>query len=412
MDNSSPNEIADIDHTYAFLKTGAGNRYLKYAERWGGFYIGFGGFSLDLVAKSFDEAREIEPNLQRSSFGPLREIFRMSLPEWRHKVRLALWNRTNSCLELWEATGQLQKFPRELIPNLFDCATDGDLEKCSEWKTECRDIGGHISVDGPTDYGKALDHFAGESGYRFLPAQRLIQPIPSERIYTPIDTLSVLQSLNRRTFAYMTDINPPGIPWPSGIFSEDTQFVGPNGPMVETGYGRFVREYLDGLIDTRTRGRLGNLTAVQRMKLIGATLNPLMIETAAMLFALDIGLVIDSGSGKGRQGIDVVAVLARGVTAHALLEKLDKLGIQLHVEAVECLKDAGTIAFQCKGYHDEGGLMASRLVEFRPIALDARLPRGIPLQQVLSLAATPEKSGLRHLGAWLERMSDVLVPRY
>jgi hypothetical protein len=39
--------------------------------------------------------------------------------------------------------------------------------------------------------------------------------------------------------------------------------------------------------------------------------------------------------------------------------------VTLHPEAVKCLKEAGTIAFQGKGYHDAGGLTGSRLVEFR-----------------------------------------------
>lgn len=416
MEQEEPKGAQEIEHTYAFLKTGSGNRYLRYAETWGGFYIGFGGFSLDLVADTFDEALAVDPNLKnsRSAFAALRDIYRMSLPEWRKRVRLALWNRADSCLEIWEATDQLRTFPRHQLVNLFDdCETVSELETSKEWREECKykDVADRVSVTGPVDYENVLDHFASPSGYRFLPAKRIAPRIPSETIYAPIDTLSVLQSLNRRTFAYMTDINPPGTPWPAGIFAEETMFTGPNGSVSETGYGRFVREYLDGIVDPHMKHGLVSLSGEQRMKLICATLNPILIETAAMLFALDIGMVIDSGSGKGRQGIDVVAVCGRSLTPKDLIERLKSIGITLHAEAIDCLMATRTISFQCKGYHDDKGLTAGRLVEFRPVQSDGRVPRGIPLQHVLSLAEKPNQSGLHHLNDWLNRMSDVVVHR-
>jgi hypothetical protein len=71
-------------------------------------------------------------------------------------------------------------------------------------------------------------------------------PYRSEVLYTSNDTLSVLQSLNRNTFRLMSEIEPTNVSWPTTIFNTDAGEVGklPN----ETGYGRFVREYLDGLI--------------------------------------------------------------------------------------------------------------------------------------------------------------------
>jgi hypothetical protein len=409
---------AEISHTYAFLKSGASNRYLKYADTWGGFYVGFCGFPLDLVAHTYEESLETYPALReyRALFAPLRAIYRMSLPEWRSKVRLALWNREASSVEIWEATDTLQPFPRQFLPNLFDnCANVTDLGHSAEWRGELTQsyISNQVTASGPADYPKVLDYLAGPSGYRFLPARRLAAPIPSEVIYAPIDTLSVLQSLNRKTFCYMTDINPPAVPWPAGIFDEATVFISPNGAVVETGYGRFVREYLDDTIDPERASPIRSLNDSQRMTLICATLNPILVETAAMLFALDIGMVIDSGSGKGRQGIDVVAACGNKSSPELVIARLQGLGIALHSEALVSLKNTGTMSFQCKGYHSDVGLLAKRFIEFRPIAEDA--PPGpmeyrrISLQQVLSLATRPEYSGLWHLNAWLGRMYDVVV---
>jgi hypothetical protein len=183
--------------------------------------------------------------------------------------------------------------------------------------------------------------------------------------------------------------------------------------VVETGYGRFVREYLDNTIDPERTSSIRLLNDSQRMTIICATLNPILVETAAMLFALDIGMVIDSGSGKGRQGIDVVAACGNGTSSQLVIARLQSLGIALHSEAVESLKNTGTMSFQCKGYHSDAGLPAKRFIEFRPITEDTSSApigyRGISLQQVLSLATRPEYSGLWHLNAWLGRMYDIVV---
>ena len=129
----------EIPHTYAFLKSGASNRYLKYADVWGGFYVGFSGFPLDLVAHTYEKSLETYPAVQgfRGLFAPLRDIYRMSLPEWRSKVRLALWNREASSVEIWEATDTLQSFPPHFLPHLFDnCASVPDLHHSAEWRDE------------------------------------------------------------------------------------------------------------------------------------------------------------------------------------------------------------------------------------------------------------------------------------
>ena len=53
MDNSEDT----LKHTYAYMKTGEGNRYLKYADKWGGLYVGFEEFPISLLECRYEDAR-------------------------------------------------------------------------------------------------------------------------------------------------------------------------------------------------------------------------------------------------------------------------------------------------------------------------------------------------------------------
>lgn len=401
-------DAQQLHHTYAFLKAGSANRYLKYAEKWGGFYIGFEGFPLELLARTYDDAAGIHPRLEdqpeKNYFKLLQKIYRVSTDPWRSKVRYVLWDRENCWLEIWQATDQLRSFPREHMSRLFDgCALEANLSNSPEWRNQVKEI---ERINPGAD---PFDFVCGPSGCRFLPARRICDPIASETLYAPIDTLSVLWQLNQRTFAFMTNINPPAVPWPEGIFEGVTVFDGPDGCVRESGYGRFVREYLDCLVDPDLKNSLTSLTYDQRMLLVCATVNPLLVETAAMLFALDIGMVIDSGRGKGRQGIDVIAACGRQQSPSEVLEKLSKLGFFVSTEAAEHFHQARILAFQCKGYDGSGPLATTRVVEFRPFGSE-REQRGISLLQVLRLARDPQSTGFRHLNSWLDRMCAAVVP--
>jgi hypothetical protein len=135
------------------------------------------------------------------------------------------------------------------------------------------------------------------------------------------------------------------------------------------------------------------------MLVVSATVNPLLVETAAMLFAIDIGMVIDSGRGKGRQGIDVVAACDKRSTPAAVIQKLHGLGISLPTEAVDHLRETRTLSFQCKGYDGLASTSASRLVEFRPFQEADTAKRGVSLLEIWRLARDPEQTGFRHLNA-------------
>ena len=158
----------------------------------------------------------------------------------------------------------------------------------------------------------------------------------------------------------------------------------------------------------RNSTTLEKLSNAQRMDVVCVTLNPLMVETAAMLFAIDIGMVIDSGVGKGRHGIDVIAVCGKGTIVQDVIERLGSLGIKLQPDALKSLIENRTIAFQCKGY-DNGEIATARFVEFRPMRSQATIGRSvISLRDVLEQAKDAEKSGLIQLRGWLDRMCELV----
>jgi len=208
----------------------------------------------------------------------------------------------------------------------------------------------------------------------------------------------------------MSDIDPTKVPWPQSIFSSISDS--------ETGYGRFVREYLDGLMHPDKATEIRSLDRSHLIKLVGATLNPILMETAAALFAIDLGMTLDSANGKGRHGIDVVACCNHRARPGDVIRRLEAMGLSISDAAKEALRKDGTIAFQCKAYHQSAEVgdqervdpssTAKRLVYFRYI--DESDPNhaqnAISIQRVLR--AVSEGSEFPHLRDWLDRMCSVV----
>jgi hypothetical protein len=77
------------------------------------------------------------------------------------------------------------------------------------------------------------------------------------------------------------------------------------------------------------------------------------METAAALFAIDLGMTLDSANGKGRHGIDVVACCNERTRPADVLRKLESMTLSVSDHVKEALHLTGTMAFQCKAYHEE-----------------------------------------------------------
>lgn len=84
------------------------------------------------------------------------------------------------------AIDELQPFPRKFLPTLFDnCKTEHELPHSKEWQNHLKYVARHFRSD---DFDEQCDFVAGPSGCRFLPARPICTPIPSESLYTPVDT--------------------------------------------------------------------------------------------------------------------------------------------------------------------------------------------------------------------------------
>ena len=139
----------------------------------------------------------------------------------------------------------------------------------------------------------------------------------------------------------------------------------------ETPFGAFVRLYLNEVLhrrgalppqaegarlrvsvgDDESRRRLGRARQV-----VMATLNPILVETAALAFVQDLGLTPDIGVGKGKDVIDVRGRAASTDGSFSLeaaeraRDRLDQLAE--HVEYSDALRlklmHRGTLDIQCK----------------------------------------------------------------
>jgi hypothetical protein len=93
------------------------------------------------------------------------------------------------------------------------------------------------------------------------------------------------------------------------------------------------------------------MTAEERQQLVLATMNPILVETAALYFCLDLGLIADIGSGKG---IDVIDVRARAESQQAadraagLVLDLQADGIVISEAVRNRLHTERVLEIQCK----------------------------------------------------------------
>src|SRR5262249_45084308 len=152
---------------------------------------------------------------------------------------------------------------------------------------------------------------AKDTVFKTLPAVE-VAAVPRRQLYASIDSLAVYQFLNRGTCRPIWRIEgPTEAEMPPLIAGQAQHSVrGRDKQGEETKYAAFVRLYLNSALG----GALGgtqpsrfpllagqptlasfwpSMTARNRQQLVLATANPILVETAALYFRLDLGLIAD-----------------------------------------------------------------------------------------------------------------------
>jgi len=276
-------------------------------------------------------------------------------------------------------------------------------------------------------------------------------------LYTSVDSLAVLQYLTRGTCRPLWKVKG-SIPWIEDseerikkfpdleperkilvAGSEDPARVPAptkEGKEEEQLFGTFIRKYLDAVLTGDEFFK--NMTPEQRRRLVIHTMNPILVETCAYYFCLDLGrnvneknpkqdvfdLLPDVGKGKGLDVIDVRARLhpsARNEDscAQKIANKLEKIAEKLErpklKKAAEHFRKKKVLELQCKarGTKEIPGL--DHVVLFVNGDLKSRKSSGRPtidLQKFL-ITVAPDDDDWRLVNRFLDMQVDMLenIPR-
>lgn len=252
---------------------------------------------------------------------------------------------------------------------------------------------------------------------------KLLGSIPRSSLYTTLDSLAVYQSLNRGTCRPVWRITGSKARIPAAIQTAplpDEYIHGDSGK--ETSYAAFVRYALNDALwrsnsaQWASLPRLSALPNLDYSALVLATMNPILVETAALAFVQDLRLTPDIGVGKGK---DVVDIRARAVgadgrvdskVAKAAIARLDTEGISISKGVRDKLGD-GTLDIQCKA--GEGETVPDGVLYFgnQPDKASAQAAKlKAPSSQVLvqQLGALKASGGWEHLPRFIAMQAAIL----
>ena len=335
---------------YLVYKNGLGNFWSKLATEHSVLYVGFDG--------SFKQ--DPQPTLTDlgKAHGDLSHILFVTHPDNHDRFLLLTFERT--VLRVWRVTGATR------VATLEELATAANVRPLRR-------------PDGYKPYFVAPAGQDAPSPLRVLPVS-LVAEVPRAEMYTSVDSLAVYQSLNRGTCRPLwRSTGPTGAKLPASIIAQPPIPGCARGNLgKETRFAAFARLYLHELLHRRgalTSGsaRLGHhaTTLDSARAIVMATLNPILVETAALAFVQDLGLTPDIGVGKGMDVVDVRARAADAVgafdrpLARTICDRLDRLGLpelELSEGVRRKLLTTGTLDIQCKAA--ERGHAAAEVLYF------------------------------------------------
>lgn len=224
---------------------------------------------------------------------------------------------------------------------------------------------------------------------------RKVGSVERRSLYTAVDSLSGDQNVIRRTCPPLwrvTGSNPAR--GDCSVLDESRSISGvPTHLSVskETRFGTFLRLYFNGLLgyQPNLRSAVDGVTSARPLsttdetdwwKLASATFNPILLETAAYYFCLDLGgqdagsnraaLLPDVGVGKGLAVIDVRARVRpdsdslKQQVSRRLQALMSRLGGTAHPKTISALEDNGVLELQCKGARSQISAKVPALVFF------------------------------------------------
>ena len=366
---------------YFVYKAGVGNCWLPLAKRGHGLYVGFSDETEPTKQNPHPIRIRVQedPQFQPLTGGDDDNVSWLTHRDNQKDSLLLVFDTQN--LLMYEVTGPLgvhgpapprgtYEEAQEYFKNVYSGKVRGRDKRFK-------------------DYAAALGDEVKNPVFKTLPVS-LVATVPRSSLYTSVDSLSVYQGLNRGTCRRLWRATGPT----QGGFPESLlrkvqgrrrpEAEAPYTPRIprwddklptgeETPFGAFVRLYLNDLLTRygtskawRTRGRaeqrLSQLGESQVRQLAFASFNPILVETAAFYFCLDLGLLPDVGTGKGFEHVDVRARAEPGCDVEKVLKKLKAIKtLSLSGEAEENIRK-GTLELQCKA-SDKGGV-AKHLLYF------------------------------------------------
>ena len=277
----------------------------------------------------------------------------------------------------------------------------------------------------PKDYAPHFEDPA-TNPLRVLPV-KLVAEVPRGSLYTSVDSLASYQYLIRGTCRPLWRASGPTAATPVEGIQEASKAPVPRCKRVgpEQPFAAFVRLYLNELLHRRGKlpasasgERLGKVVTDHEiaLRVVLSTLNPILVETAALTFVQDLGLTPDIGVGKAK---DVVDVRARAAApdgsfskeiAQAALDKLDGISVTDpgRNDAVRKNLAAGTLDIQCKAA--DGGEIPEGILYFG----SASAGRQDRVNSLLldRLEGLPANGGWPHLHRFLSMQARLLLAEW
>ena len=290
---------------YFFYKCGEANCWLPLAREGHGLYVGFGDNLSPTPEHEYPIAvREPEAAfriLTREDDDNIAWLSHVDNRQW-----LLLITFSPNDLIFWEVSDKLQVHrPR------------------SEVFRRAQTMWEQFPGKKKKKYQRSFQQGAVDPLFKTLPATKLAA-VPRRMLYASIDSLAVYQFLNRGTCRPIWRI---GGTKEAAIPEQIAKYGQPsvrNKGDAETEFATFVRLYLNSVLRHALNGtlppvrlRLKSQTTLasafpdrsashqEILALVLSTLNPILVETAALYFCLDLGLIADIGRGKGIDVIDI-----------------------------------------------------------------------------------------------------------